>query len=210
MNIVCVKWLAGVALLSGALASCSKDTVEADPYADWEMRNSIYLDSIANVCANPPSSEKWQKVLNYKLANDDKLSINTFSTSDYVYMKYLASEDASLLSPKSTDTVSVHYRGSLINGYVFDQSFSGDWNDDVAQSTSFAVNQVIIGWTTALQIMKEGDHVMLYIPYGMAYGTSGSGSIRGYSTLVFDLRLEGIKHPVGPDDRSRTRVKEEE
>ena len=71
MNIASVKWLAGVALLAGALASCSKDTVEADPYADWEVRNANYLDSIANVCANPPTSEKWEKVLNYKLAKND-------------------------------------------------------------------------------------------------------------------------------------------
>lgn len=210
MNRVSVKWLAGIILLPGVLASCSKDTVAADPYADWEVRNGNYIDSIANVCANPPSSEKWRKVLNYKLANDDKISINTFSNSDYVYMKYLESGDASSLSPKSTDTVFVHYRGSLINGSVFDQSYSGDWNEDVAQSTSFAVNGVITGWTTALQTMKVDDYVQLYIPYGLAYGTSGSGSIRGYSALVFDLRLESIKHPVGPDDRSRAKAKQAE
>ncbi len=80
--------MAGVALLAGALASCSKDTVEVDPYADWEVRNANYLDSIANVCANPPASEKWKKVLNYKLAKNDLTSINTYSNSDYVYMKF--------------------------------------------------------------------------------------------------------------------------
>ena len=190
MNIASVKWLAGVALLAGALASCSKDTVEADPYADWEVR---------------------KKVLNYKLAKNDLTSINTYSNSDYVYMKFLASGDESSLSPLYKDTVSVHYRGSLINGTVFDQSFSGDWNEDVALSTSFASNEVIVGWTIALQTMKVGDHVMLYIPQGMAYGETGSGSIRGYSTLIFDLRLEGFKHPVGPDDRSRAKaIKDEE
>lgn len=211
MNIASVKWLAGVALLACALASCSKDTVEADPYADWEVRNANYLDSIANVCANPPASEKWKKVLNYKLAKNDLTSINTYSNSDYVYMKFLASGDESSLSPLYKDTVSVHYRGSLINGTVFDQSFSGDWNEDVALSTSFAANEVIVGWTIALQTMKVGDHVMLYIPQGMAYGETGSGSIRGYSTLIFDLRLEGFKHPVGPDDRSRAKaIKDEE
>ena len=72
---------------------------------------------------------------------------------------------------------------------------------------TFATSNVITGWTTALLHMQEGEHWEVYIPYQMAYGESGSGDIRGYSTLAFDVRLERVIHPEGPDDRSRGEMK---
>ena len=99
--------------------------------------------------------------------------------------------------------VSVHYRGKLINGTVFDESFSGEWNGMVNEPRSFAASGVITGWTTALLKMKEGQHVELYIPNGMGYGSVERDVIPAYSTLIFDLRLEKVIHPKGPDDRSR-------
>lgn len=96
------------------------------------------------------------------------------------------------ISPMSTDTVSVHYRGKLINGTVFDESFSGEWNGMVNEPRSFAASGVITGWTTALLKMKEGQHVELYIPNGMGYGSVERDVIPAYSTLIFDLRLEKL------------------
>ena len=106
------------------------------------------------------------------------------------------------ISPLGTDTVAVHYRGKLINGTVFDQSFSGNWNADVSVPRSFAVSGVITGRTTALMQMKEGQHVELYIPAGLGYGSVDRDEIPAYSALVFDVRLEKVIHPKGPDDRS--------
>ena len=173
------------------------------------MRNDAYIDSIASVCANPPAGEHWEKVLNYKLQSDASEDLGyqdyTPGKNDYVYMKLFPEDNIEPLgiSPMSTDTVSVHYRGKLINGTVFDESFSGEWNGMVNEPRSFAASGVITGWTTALLKMKEGQHVELYIPNGMGYGSVERDVIPAYSTLIFDLRLEKVIHPKGPDDRSR-------
>src|SRR3954468_22447610 len=70
-------------------------------------------------------------------------------------------------TPKATDTVSVHYRGTLINGKEFDSSYKRN------EPAEFPVNRVIAGWTEALQLMKEGSKWMLYIPSKLAYGERG-------------------------------------
>lgn len=194
--------------LSVGISSCSKDTQVADPYSDWAVRNNAYIDSIAAVCANPPAGESWQKVLNYKLqsASDEGLGYQNYTPgkNDYVYMKLFPQDNIEPLgiTPLGTDTVSVHYRGKLINGTVFDQSFSGNWNAEVSEPRSFAVSGVITGWSTALMQMQEGQHVELYIPAGLGYGAIARDEIPAYSALVFDVRLEKVIHPKGPDDRS--------
>ena len=91
-------------------------------------------------------------------------------------------------SPKPTDTVKVHYTGKLIDGKVFDSSV------ERGQPATFRVNQVIKGWQTALQAMKEGDKWMLYIPSDLAYGERGSpGAIGPNEVLVFEVELLGIQ-----------------
>jgi len=77
-----------------------------------------------------------------------------------------------------------HYAGTLINGTEFDSSYKR------GQPLSFAPNQVIKGWTEAMQLMKEGGKWELYIPSELAYGDSGAGGkIPGGSVLVFTLEL---------------------
>jgi FKBP-type peptidyl-prolyl cis-trans isomerase FklB len=194
--------------LSIGITSCSKDTQVADPYSDWAVRNDAYIDSIASICANPPAGENWLRILNYKIQTEasEGLGYQTYTPgkNDYVYMKLFPQDDIEPLgiSPLGTDTVAVHYRGKLINGTVFDQSFSGNWNADVSVPRSFAVSGVITGRTTALMQMKEGQHVELYIPAGLGYGSVDRDEIPAYSALVFDVRLEKVIHPKGPDDRS--------
>lgn len=183
----------------------------ADPYSDWALKNAAYIDSIAGVAKNPPSGEEWVMFLNYKLQNQNVGSIGTclsWSNSDYVYAKVLPYDEGEETElgdyPQSDkDTVVVHYRGKLIDGTVFDQSYSGDWDGRVAVPSEFTVGGVITGWSTMLWHMREGEHVELYIPQGMGYGSSSSSNIPSYSALVLDMRLEEIKHAKGPDDRSR-------
>ena len=84
-------------------------------------------------------------------------------------------------SPVDGDKVKVTYRGTLVNGTEFDKS---------EEPVEFGVNQVIPGWTELLKLMKEGDQVIAYIPYNLAYGANGSGSsIEPFSTLIFDVTL---------------------
>jgi FKBP-type peptidyl-prolyl cis-trans isomerase FklB len=90
--------------------------------------------------------------------------------------------------PKSTDTVTVHYRGTLINGTEFDSSYKR------GQSVSFQVSGVIPGWTEALQLMEEGAKWQLFIPSNLAYGERGAGGAIGpNATLIFEVELVSIQ-----------------
>jgi FKBP-type peptidyl-prolyl cis-trans isomerase FklB len=90
-------------------------------------------------------------------------------------------------SPKATDTVRVHYEGTLIDGKVFDSSVQR------GEPATFPVNRVIPGWTEALQKMKVGDKWQLVIPAELAYGERGAGQdIPPNSVLVFEVELLGI------------------
>ena len=86
--------------------------------------------------------------------------------------------------PKETDTVTVNYRGTLINGKEFDSSYSR------GEPATFAVNAVIPGWTEVLQLMPEGSKWEVTIPSDLAYGPGGAGGDIGpNATLVFEVEL---------------------
>ena len=91
-------------------------------------------------------------------------------------------------SPKATDTVTVNYKGTLIDGTEFDSSYRR------GQPVSFPVNGVIAGWTEALQLMKEGSKWQLFIPSNLAYGEKGAGNTIGpNAVLIFEVELISIK-----------------
>jgi FKBP-type peptidyl-prolyl cis-trans isomerase FklB len=90
--------------------------------------------------------------------------------------------------PKATDTVRVHYEGTLIDGTVFDSSYKR------GESISFPLNGVIKGWTEGLQLMSIGSKYKFFIPYQLAYGERGAGqSIPPYAALIFTVELLGIE-----------------
>ena len=204
-----ILWL--VALLvsfSIGLSSCAEDTPTSDPYANWQERNEHYIDSIAAV-ATTNASGNWERVLNYKIQNENLgTNLSDYDVDQYVYMQVLEPAEEGGIAPVFTDSVSVYYRGELINGEVFDQSYTGDLNTDVHVPVTMAMQAsstdgLIVGWVTALQQMKEGMRVRLYIPADLGYGKQEKTSIPANSTLIFDLKLEKVIHPIGPDDRSR-------
>jgi len=89
--------------------------------------------------------------------------------------------------PKPTDTVEVHYHGTLVDGTVFDSSV------ERGQPVQFQVTGVIPGWIEALQLMSVGDKWKLYIPSSLAYGPRGQGKIPPNSLLIFEVQLISIK-----------------
>lgn len=88
--------------------------------------------------------------------------------------------------PGPTDTVRVHYQGTLIDGTVFDSSH------ERGEPVSFPLNQVIPGWTEGLQRMVVGEKTRFFIPPELAYGDRSMGAIGPGSVLVFDVELLGI------------------
>jgi len=90
--------------------------------------------------------------------------------------------------PTATQTVKVHYHGTLIDGTVFDSSV------ERGQTIEFPLNRVIKGWTEGLQLMQEGAKYKFYIPFTLAYGAKGSPpKIPGYAALVFEVELFEVK-----------------
>lgn len=90
-------------------------------------------------------------------------------------------------TPKASDTVKVHYHGTLIDGQVFDSSVQR------GEPATFGVTQVIRGWVEALQLMPVGSKWRLFIPSDLAYGAQGAGKAIGpHTTLIFDVELIDI------------------
>ncbi|HAG49807.1 MAG: hypothetical protein A2X87_01960 [Deltaproteobacteria bacterium GWC2_42_51] len=103
-------------------------------------------------------------------------------------LQYKIIKEGSGKKPKSTDTVTVHYRGTTIDGTEFDSSYKR------GEPTSFPVNEVIPGWTEALQLMPVGSKWQLFIPSNLAYGERGAGpQIGPNATLLFEVELISIK-----------------
>jgi FKBP-type peptidyl-prolyl cis-trans isomerase FklB len=122
----------------------------------------------------------------YLAANGKKDGVKT-TTSGLQY-KVLKNGTGKGKSPKESDTVKVHYHGTLIDGTVFDSSV------DRGEPISFPLNGVIKGWTEGLQLMKEGDKFQFTIPANLAYGEQGpGGKIGPNSTLIFDVELLAVE-----------------
>jgi FKBP-type peptidyl-prolyl cis-trans isomerase FklB len=119
-------------------------------------------------------------------ANGKKAGVKTTATG--LQYKVLKPGKPDGKTPKPTDTVKVHYHGTLVDGSVFDSSV------ERGEPAEFPVNQVIPGWTEVLQLMKEGDKWQVYIPGKLAYGErSPSPKIGANSTLIFDVELLSVQ-----------------
>jgi FKBP-type peptidyl-prolyl cis-trans isomerase FklB len=103
-------------------------------------------------------------------------------------MQYKVIKAGSGKKPTLTDTVTTHYRGTLIDGKEFDSSYRR------GKPATFPVNGVIRGWTEALQLMEEGAKWQLFIPSSLAYGERGAGQMIGpHATLIFEVELISIQ-----------------
>jgi FKBP-type peptidyl-prolyl cis-trans isomerase len=103
-------------------------------------------------------------------------------------LQYKVVKEGTGRKPTATDTVTVHYRGTFIDGKEFDSSYSRN------QPAVFPLNGVIKGWTEGLQLMTTGSRYMLYIPPALAYGERGIADvISPNSTLIFEVELISIK-----------------
>ena len=101
-------------------------------------------------------------------------------------LQYKVLAEGSGKTPKATDSVTVNYKGTLINGTEFDNSYKR------GSPTTFQVVQVIAGWTEALQLMNEGSKWQLFIPPELGYGNRAAGPVPPNSTLIFEVELISV------------------
>lgn len=120
----------------------------------------------------------------YLKANAEKEGVQV-TASGLQYLEITAGDGP---KPTATDEVTVHYRGTLIDGTEFDSSYSR------GSPATFPLNQVIPGWTEGVQLMSVGSKFQFVIPYELGYGERGAGgSIGPFETLVFEVELLEIK-----------------
>lgn len=113
-------------------------------------------------------------------ANKGKQGVITTASG----LQYQILKEGTGPNPKPTDQVTVHYKGTLLDGTVFDSSY------DRNEPATFVVGQVIPGWVEALQLMKVGSKAKLFIPPSLAYGESGAGQEIGPNALlIFEVEL---------------------
>lgn len=124
-----------------------------------------------------------EKGAKFMAENKSKPGVKTTASG----LQYQTLQPGKGKSPKATDTVRVHYTGTLIDGTKFDSSV------DRGQPAEFPLNGVIRGWTEGLQLMKVGEKARFVIPSELAYGPQGRPSIPPSSTLVFEVELLEIK-----------------
>ena len=126
-----------------------------------------------------------EKSIGAKFLEENKKRAGVFTTASGLQYEILTKGTGPV--PTISDTISAHYRGALLNGKEFDNSYKR------GEPLSIPVAGVIPGWTEALQLMPVGSKWKLYIPSELAYGDYGAGQdIPGGATLVFDIELVGI------------------
>lgn len=154
-----------------------------------QLRQAEEQEKLAKELAEAGAKNKTEGDA-YLLANAAKEGVTT-TESGLQYKEIVGAEGE---KPDYGDTVSVHYKGTLIDGTEFDSSYKRN------EPATFPVAGVIPGWTEALQLMNVGDKWELVIPSALAYGESGAGaSIGPNSTLIFEVELLDIIKPEKVD-----------
>jgi FKBP-type peptidyl-prolyl cis-trans isomerase FklB len=176
----------------------SQNITEINPSALAKALEDIYSEKGASMTADQATeiiqkffdkkeSAKYQTTIDagkkFLAENAKKEGVVTLSDG----LQYKVIVPGTGRTPALTDKVKTNYKGTLIDGTVFDSSY------DRGQPAVFGVNQVIKGWTEALQLMKEGAKWELYIPADLAYGSRDMGTIKPFSTLIFTIELISIE-----------------
>jgi FKBP-type peptidyl-prolyl cis-trans isomerase len=143
-----------------------------------------------NAGCEAQSSNPIERAEKFLMENKTKEGVKTLPSG----LQYKVLKEGTGKTPKDTDVVVTHYKGTLLDGTEFDSSYKRN------APAEFPVNRVIKGWTEALQLMKEGDKWILYIPPKLAYGERGApgGVIGPNETLIFEIELIKVKEAGAP------------
>jgi FKBP-type peptidyl-prolyl cis-trans isomerase len=157
------------------------------PKTEVEKRQK---EEMAQREAEMQEREAQEKPAIEKFLADNKITAKPTASGLY----YVETKKGSGPNPKPTEIVKVHYTGKFLDGKVFDSS------KERGEPVEFPLNQVIMGWTEGLQLMKKGGEAKLVIPSAMAYGPQGRQGIPPFSPLYFEVELIDIKPaPAQPE-----------
>jgi len=161
--------LLGCVLLGSSCISTDPTVMSTD----WKDRNDAYI-------LNMQDSVKYTQV-----------TVPESSGGGSYFYKVIETGDSTVSSPISTDKVMVQYRGKLINGSVFDETYTSDVSPDgTTGAKTFTVNQVIAGWSANLMHMKVGEVRKIVLSQELGYGAAGAyPAIQPYSVTVWEVRL---------------------
>lgn len=194
------------------VAACSEKDDTWNPYDNWAERNAAWYAQVADSArtailkAQQLYGQQWQDHCQWRMLQSTTIAPDVQGpVTDSICLKYI-NRSASGDTPLWSDTVRINYRGFLmpttdrVEGElkevvkVFDQSFYGQYDPATAYPSTMLVSSTVPGFATALQHMRVGDEVMVYIPQQLAYGSSSSGSVPAYSALRFHLALMELFH----------------
>lgn len=182
--------------------SCKEEDDEIVEFENWQTVNDNYFKKLVeDAKAKSQISSSWAL---YPCYSRPETGFD-LSYSDYIVVEKLE-VGKETTSPLLSDSIAVHYVGSLLPsasypyGFEFDRTFIGTYDPVVASPSKLSMSGVVKGFTTALLHMHRGDHWRIYIPYQLGYNSYDNGTIPPYSTMIFDLRLEDYWSEV-PGDR---------
>lgn len=192
-----LKWLPLLLFPILLLASCSESDDTVEEYPDWQATNTTYWNTIVSKAQTAIASgdTSWKLYRNFSIED----SLSSAPITDNIVVNVLESGTGSGC-PLYTDSVRVRYEGRLLpstsyaDGYVFDTTWPEGTTDATAGVADFKVSKLTDGFATAVQHMHIGDKWLVYVPWTLAYGESGSSSIPGYSVLRFTIQLVAYSH----------------
>jgi len=152
----------------------------SDVYANKKLLMTENDANMALMCSmNPALCNNVKEGEKFLAANKNKPGVKTSQSG----LQYEVIVEGNGPRPSVQDSVTVNYKGTLINGTPFDSN----------NGITFNVGSVIAGWTEALQMMPVGSKYKLYVPHQLAYGMNDNGPIPGGSVLIFEVELVAIK-----------------
>jgi FKBP-type peptidyl-prolyl cis-trans isomerase len=174
----------GITNLNTALVSKAINDILSDKKAllDDEACNAV-VTKLMNKMQETKSKPTIESGKVFLEKNKTRPEVKTTASG----LQYEVVTEGTGVKPLATDSVTVNYKGTLIDGTEFDNSYTR------GEPITFPLNRVIAGWTEGLQLMAVGSKYKFYIPYTLAYGSNDQGAIPGGSTLIFEVELLDVK-----------------
>src|SRR6266704_4574464 len=175
-----------VEINADALSAGIKDAIAGKPQLTQDQVKEVMTTFEKDMQAKQKAAGEKNAAEGTKFLEENKKKEGVKTTASG--LQYKAIKEGTGAQPKGNDTVTVNYRGTLINGTEFDSSYKR------GQPATFPLNGVIKGWTEGLQLMKAGSKYQFFVPPNLAYGDRALGpDIAPNSTLIFDVELLGVK-----------------